>query len=414
MMSYSVLRRIKCGVIICVALVTGCLMGCGGPKIGEHELIDTKIIAPSYIGSLDEVNYDKDYITNTAYSLDYLGGVNVVQYASVSENPDGKGITEEEKEVDTSYGVPVYLVSKNGYDSGISTHAHIVKARGFSYIIANRPITSDSDRDYYITQTAIYLFQDYLHTISGDSHMSNIDVKTLRYINNKKKSIFGGDEKKICEEIMSLYDGAVMYQESESFDYYPVCYFSLSGGANAIFPLFVNDLDGEFSYDPLSNVVHEPLLEDEDMKLGVLASEVIYFEDNKTEYRDETAADNYIDEMIGKYTDSTEVNGFLVVGFESSYEFASGSNEKTLAYDRACKIAEDMIAKGISADDIYICHLNDKFRFGYYYVDSNVDGEYNMDAARMNMYGYIYPVRDTWMASELLSMPYEKYSNIKK
>lgn len=412
-MKYNYLCNMKwyrvLGSLLIILMFSVGISGCSDsePVIGEHILLDTKIISPSYVGNMSEIDYK--YTTNPSYELDFLRGINVITCASISE-ADQEVSDDEASKIDTSYSIPVYLTTKDGYHSGQSTGTYIAKAKGFSYIMANRPITDDSYRDYYITQTAVYLFQDYLHELSGDSHDPNINNKTCKAINNKRKSLFGGDEKQICEEIMTLYEGAIEYQTSELSSYYPVCYISLSElKVNAIVPLFVDDLGGEFVYDPLSTVVHEPSLEDPDLQLGVLASEVVYFEDCSDEYRDSAAAEDYIAEMIN--TNANNTAGFIVVGFESDYE-SNISSDHELSFKRACAIAEDMVEQGVSPDKIYICRLNEKFRMGYHYVDCDVDGNFDMDIVRMNMYGYIYPIQDTWMAEKLLSMPYVKYSDI--
>jgi len=74
--------------------------------------------------------------------------------------------------------------------------------RGFTYIMQNKPKTGDSNRDYYIMQTAVWWYRDYL---TGSSNLT-ASFKTYCTSNRNTNST--------CGYIYNLVEGAKAYRQS--------------------------------------------------------------------------------------------------------------------------------------------------------------------------------------------------------
>lgn len=116
---------------------------------------------------------------------------------------------------------------------------------GYIYILNNKPNTGDKDKDFYITQMAVWYYEDYLN-----QNNFNLVSEVKKYIIKHK------DTEEVSKLIYQLYDGAKNYQEkvgSLSLDKSPVT-FTISDGyyVSSEIKVYASNLDGNVKYS-LSN-----------------------------------------------------------------------------------------------------------------------------------------------------------------
>ncbi len=77
---------------------------------------------------------------------------------------------------------------------------------GFTYILNHRPQTSNKDRDFYVTQMAVWYYEDYLH-----QNNFNLVTEVKEYIIRHKDTA-----NDVSKDIYALYDGAKNYEKKEN------------------------------------------------------------------------------------------------------------------------------------------------------------------------------------------------------
>ena len=92
---------------------------------------------------------------------------------------------------------------------------------GFTYILNNRPNTGDKDKDFYVTQMAVWYYEDYLN-----QNNFNLVSEVKKYIIRHK------DTEEVSKAIYDLYYGAKYYSEKVgklSLDKTPVTFTETEG-----------------------------------------------------------------------------------------------------------------------------------------------------------------------------------------
>lgn len=142
-----------------------------------------------------------------------FGGISLVNASAQTSIPD-KVVTDGFREITYIENYPIIVKRTDGgkysvycldqdytYGANITFNKTGEVDPGFTYILNNRPVTSDPDRDFYVTQMAVWYYED---LISQDNHNLSINVK--EYLIKHK------DEAGIAKEIYDLYYGAKLYK----------------------------------------------------------------------------------------------------------------------------------------------------------------------------------------------------------
>lgn len=129
---------------------------------------------------------------------------------------------------DGSYGYCMQLDST--YKGGVTWNKDGKVDPGYLYILRNKPKTGDKDKDFYITQMAVWYYSDLLH---NDNYNLGEDYKKWIITQSKKDPANETDPIKkqnieVCKEIMKLYNGAKEYKT-------PVSSIKLDGGEKITF-----------------------------------------------------------------------------------------------------------------------------------------------------------------------------------
>lgn len=96
----------------------------------------------------------------------------------------------------------IYCLNLDKYfDKGVTFKKKDKVDKGFVYILENRPKTSDKDKDFYITQMAVWYYQDYLNN-NNENIIEDVKLYILSHRNNNA----------ICKKIYELYEGAKNYK----------------------------------------------------------------------------------------------------------------------------------------------------------------------------------------------------------
>jgi hypothetical protein len=133
------------------------------------------------------------------------------------------------------------------YDKGITFSKKSTVNSGFLYILNNKPNTGDADKDFYITQMAVWYYEDYLN-----QNNDNLQTEVKKYIVAHK------DTEEVSGKIIELLNGAKTYTEpvgglsiadkdsvtfTKTGDYY----------VSSVIKIDTKNLDGNLKYS-LSNV----------------------------------------------------------------------------------------------------------------------------------------------------------------
>lgn len=144
-----------------------------------------------------------------------FGGFFTKAEAAVTSTPEAV-VSDSLREVEYIKNFPVIVkTTDNGkyyvycmnmsatYGSGVKFTKTGKVDQGFVYIINNRPQTGDADRDFYVTQMAVWYYEDYLN-------QNNFNLEEV-----VKKYIVGNmDKDQVAKDIYDLYYGAKYYKES--------------------------------------------------------------------------------------------------------------------------------------------------------------------------------------------------------
>ena len=95
----------------------------------------------------------------------------------------------------------IYCINMEAtYDKGVTFTKQSTVNPGFIYILNNRPNTGDKDKDFYITQMAVWYYEDYLN-----QNNKNLETAVKKYIVAHK------DTNDVCKKIIELLNGAQSY-----------------------------------------------------------------------------------------------------------------------------------------------------------------------------------------------------------
>ena len=114
----------------------------------------------------------------------------------------------------TSDGTFVYCLDLNKKYDGNKTYTKTKELSvGINYIIKNRPHTNDNLRDFYITQMAVYMYQDY---INGNFNNLSKEITSLIILGGTKadNNLVDAKTKAATKDIYNLYAGAVNYKKN--------------------------------------------------------------------------------------------------------------------------------------------------------------------------------------------------------
>ena len=111
-----------------------------------------------------------------------------------------------------SDGTLVYCLDMNKEYHGNMTYTKTNTLDvGINYILTHKPNTGDANKDYYITQMAVYYYMDY---VNGKPINLSDDFKKLIVIGaTVKNNNLDNDTRKVCTEIYNLYLGAYKYRQ---------------------------------------------------------------------------------------------------------------------------------------------------------------------------------------------------------
>ncbi|MBQ3021210.1 MAG: hypothetical protein IJD92_03195 [Bacilli bacterium] len=290
----------------------------------------------------------------------------------------------------------IYVLDKDTYfDSKKTLKNPVLADSGISYIINNSDVTSNSDRNYYITQVAILWYQDVLN--GNDNNISS-EMKT--YIKNNTK-------KTECYYINKLVNGAIEYSKSSNLLNIVTedITFSKEGSY-----YYSNEIEVE-SYNLKSNPViklyNDPkntdIIEEDLTKDGIstfkikvpvksLEEDIIDFELNVT---GKVNDDNYYqyDNVIysRKYTDTINVNDNMIVSieeFKTTYvrievidndgDYISGLNFKVYSGDCTnTTCSSKNLVHSFTTKSVYTT-LSNKLTYGTYTVVLSSKTKYDL------------------------------------
>lgn len=95
----------------------------------------------------------------------------------------------------------IYCINMEAtYDKGVTFTKQSTVNPGFIYILNNKPNTGDKDKDFYITQMAVWYYEDYLN-----QNNNNLETAVKKYIVAHK------DTNDVCKKIIELLNGAQTY-----------------------------------------------------------------------------------------------------------------------------------------------------------------------------------------------------------
>lgn len=89
------------------------------------------------------------------------------------------------------------------YDKGVTFSKQSTVNPGFIYILNNKPNTGDKDKDFYITQMAVWYYEDYLN-----QNNANLETAVKKYIVAHK------DTEEVSKKIIELLNGAQTYTQN--------------------------------------------------------------------------------------------------------------------------------------------------------------------------------------------------------
>ena len=180
------MRRFKFVAII--ALIVACLFG-GLKAKADTILPGTFVTDDSGRIHLDYIKYTDDHGNNDTYSLYY-------KYAKD--------------------GTTVYCIElPKKYIGGMTYTKTGTMDVGINYILKNKPNTGDKYKDFYITQMAVYFYQDW---INGNDNNLQEPFKKLIVAGAKLETDQLDDETKdICKKIYNLYIGATHYRNNTKY-----------------------------------------------------------------------------------------------------------------------------------------------------------------------------------------------------
>ena len=104
----------------------------------------------------------------------------------------------------TNHGYVYCLNMSHTYAANVTFSKTGEVAAGYNYILNNKPNTGNVDKDFYITQMAVWYYEDYLN---NDNF--NLVPEVKKYIIRHK------DTEEVSGYIYKLYDGAKNYKESK-------------------------------------------------------------------------------------------------------------------------------------------------------------------------------------------------------
>ena len=102
----------------------------------------------------------------------------------------------------TNHGYVYCLNMSHTYAANVTFSKTGEVAAGYNYILNNKPNTGNVDKDFYITQMAVWYYEDYLN---NDNF--NLVPEVKKYIIRHK------DTEEVSGYIYKLYDGAKNYKE---------------------------------------------------------------------------------------------------------------------------------------------------------------------------------------------------------
>ena len=103
----------------------------------------------------------------------------------------------------TNHGYVYCLNMSHTYAAGITFTKTGEVAAGYNYILNNKPNTGDADKDFYITQMAVWYYEDLIN-----NNNFNLVPEVKKYIIRHK------DTEEVSKAIYKLYEGAKNYKEA--------------------------------------------------------------------------------------------------------------------------------------------------------------------------------------------------------
>ena len=141
----------------------------------------------------------------------------------------------------------IYCINMEAtYDKGVHFTKQSTVNPGFIYILNHKPNTGDRDKDFYITQMAVWYYEDYLN-----QNNNNLETAVKKYIVAHK------DTNDVCKKIIELLNGAQTYVQQTgglSLGKENISFTEKDGYfVSSVIPVTTRNLTGKLKYS-LTNV----------------------------------------------------------------------------------------------------------------------------------------------------------------
>ena len=166
------------------------------------------ILAVFLFGGIAKANADTILPSTFVTNAEDRKVLNYIKYKTESGKDDDYALYAKK----TSDGTFVYCIDlSKKYDGGLTYTKTGKMDVGINYIITHRPRTNDSYKDFYITQMAVYFYQDWLN---NNNYNLQEPFKKLIVTGAKVENTnLDATTKEVCKKIYNLWLEAKHYRE---------------------------------------------------------------------------------------------------------------------------------------------------------------------------------------------------------
>lgn len=135
--------------------------------------------------------------------------LNYIKYTDSEGKQDDYALYAK-KAKDGTYVYCIELPKK--YDGNLTYTKTGAMDIGINYILKHKPSTGDKNKDFYITQMAIYWYQDWIN--GNDNNLQEPFKKLINAGAKNEKAELDAETKAVCKEIYNLWLNATKYRNS--------------------------------------------------------------------------------------------------------------------------------------------------------------------------------------------------------
>ena len=136
--------------------------------------------------------------------------LNYIKYTDSDGKDDDYALYLKKTKNSTNYVYCIELPKK--YEGALTYTKTGTMDIGINYILKNRPNTGDKNKDFYITQMAVYFYQDWVN--GNDNNLQEGFKKLIIAGAKNEKAELDNETKAVCKAIYNLWLNATKYRNS--------------------------------------------------------------------------------------------------------------------------------------------------------------------------------------------------------